>query len=252
MNVFYTEDALNHQHAYVALGVFDGVHRAHAELITSCLRAAQQAGKPCFVYTYANQTHPQKDEKAGGALTTLEEKLERLDTLDVPNVVVLTFTPEYKSTPPIDFLKQLCREGRVEAIFCGRDYRFGFHGQGKIDLMDEEQKALGYTLHAIDDIILDGAPISSTRVRAAIAEGNCAYAHQLLGYPYTVQVQDIEQDVGFWPQGKAVLPDAVYQCRDAQGPCRIRLQGRKVLWLDRTPEQCAPQRVQFLQKIEAL
>ena len=252
MNVFYTEDALNHQHAYVALGVFDGVHRAHAELITCCKKAADQAGRPCFVYTYANQTHSKKFEQAGGALTTVEEKIECLEKLGISNVILMTFTQEYRSATSLEFLQRLCKDERVEAIFCGLDYRFGYDavGQGNVDFMRKQQRALGYTLHAIDDIILDGAPISSTRVRAALAEGDCSYARRLLGYPYTVGVEQIQGDAGSWPSGKAVIPDATYRCLDKDGSCLIQIQSRQVRWLDRKPAQQERMRVQFLEKVK--
>lgn len=156
------------------VGTFDGVHRGHQRLVRSAVIRAARLVVPSVAYTF----DPPPKAYFGGAaiLSTLEEKLERLEALGLDHAVVAHFDEAYASRSAAAFLEEISDLNPRE-VWVGHDFRFGKGQAGDVPL-------LGTRFHTrvIDSIHCQtGEVISSTRIRSLLAGGEPERAETLLG-----------------------------------------------------------------------
>ena len=166
----------------LALGMFDGVHIGHQTLIRTAVDLARQAGVPSVVDTF--DVHPLQvlaPERAPKQLLTNAQRAGRIERLGVDVLIMRPFTREYASQPPEQFLRALCAALRPKHIVVGFNYTFGSRGAGNAALLESMADELGYRLTVISPVTEGGETVSSTRIRALIAEGDAAAAEKLLG-----------------------------------------------------------------------
>jgi len=153
----------------VAIGVFDGVHRGHRQVIETALAT----GLPVRVVTL----HPHPRSVVQGnlveLLTTLERRLELIRELGVAEAVVLEFTPERAEQEPEAFAAVELADAAV--VVAGEDFRFGRRRRGDLELLEQ----LGYEVRAVP--LLDG--VSSSEIRRHLHAGEVGEAARLLGRP---------------------------------------------------------------------
>ncbi|HWV25645.1 MAG TPA: bifunctional riboflavin kinase/FAD synthetase [Aeromicrobium sp.] len=202
----------------VTIGAFDGVHRGHQELV----RRAAATGLPAVAVTF--DPHPTAvfaPDHAPRRLTTVERRVELLRAAGADEVRVLAFDREMAAWSPREFIDRvLCAQLSARAVVVGANFTFGSKAAGTCDLLREAGPDAGFT---VDEVALLGGPIpwSSTRVRAAIADGDMRAAADILGRPHEIEgvVSRGEQrgrELGF-PTANvpvderfAVPPDGVY------------------------------------------
>jgi len=178
---------------HLALGVFDGVHKGHQEVIARAVRAAREEGGKSFVVTFS--PHPIRviapDKAPTSLLATLDEKAAVMKTLGVDGLLVIPFDQEFAKMPAEDFVNAICR-GDVASIAVGEDWRFGRKRLGDVNLLGKMGEQLGFRLDAVSPVMWDGERISSTRIRQAIRDGNFATVENMLGREYEVSGPVIE------------------------------------------------------------
>lgn len=224
LKCYTDETGLNGQQACIALGMFDGVHMGHVELLKACVDRAIEDGVPSFVYTYSNSPHPRKQREVQGLLTTTEEKLSLCEGLGIQGAIVRVFTPMYGDLSPEEFAGILFEDERVSTLVCGQNYRFGNHGKGDAALLSRLGQRAGKRVVLIDDLMYMGSPVSSTRVRNALLAGDCRLAAQLLGRPYTVFIT-IRDRRAEWPLQKARIGEGSYICTFLGKTITVTIQG---------------------------
>ena len=153
------------------MGTFDGVHRGHQAVVETAVRT----GLAATVVTF--DPHPRivlgnRVEQ----ITTIERRLELFAELGVETTLVASFTTELMRLEPEQFAESYLRAIGVEAVAAGEDFRFGSRRRGDLDLL----ASMGFEILAVPEV----AGVSSSAVRAAIAEGDTATAAGLLGRPY--------------------------------------------------------------------
>lgn len=166
-----------------ALGTFDGVHRGHAHLIECALKRAREKNLPAAALTF--DRHPLsliRPECAPAALTTLAEKERLLADLGLDVLLEQPFTAEFAAQSAETFLRALCGQLHPAAIVIGYNHTFGQYGRGNADLLRDMAPVLGYEPVVLEPFVLEGAPVSSTRIRALLAEGKRAQAERLVGH----------------------------------------------------------------------
>jgi len=174
----------------VACGVFDGVHRGHQQLLAALRRTADAAGLARVVFTF--EPHPRSVLQGSGPaprrLTTPERKLLLLERYGAEAVVVQPFTPALAALSPEEFLRTcLMAPGlRAEAICVGSDWRFGRGAEGTTAFLEGAGRQLGFRTVRVGEFDLYGKPVSSTRIRTALADGRLGMAARCLGRPYSV------------------------------------------------------------------
>jgi riboflavin kinase/FMN adenylyltransferase len=172
----------------VAIGVFDGVHRGHAALVRTAVKAAAERDARCVVVTF--DPHPTAvvaPHAMPPQLTGIDRRIELLGALGVDAVCVLPFTKELSQLSPDYFVRHVLVGGlHAKAVVVGENWRFGHKAAGDVKKLAElgeefDFEVLPQTLTADDEAF------SSTRVRGLIAEGDVAGAAEVLGRDYGVE-----------------------------------------------------------------
>ena len=210
----------------VTIGAFDGVHRGHRAVIGSVRAVAESRGLQTAVVTF--DRHPAsvvRPESAPLLLTDLEQKLELLEGCDVDLVYVVHFDAERATESAADFVTEVLSsalDARLVAV--GEDFHFGHRRSGDVGLLRTMGAELGFEVIGHELVGLDSdagasGPVSSTRIRRALADGELAAANEMLGRPHEVRGvvghgDARARDLGFRTANVAV-PEAI--CLPADG-----------------------------------
>ena len=188
----------------VTIGVFDGVHRGHAEIIIDAVQLAGAQGLPSVVLTFT--PHPSEVVRPGShppELTTQTRRSELVRELGVDVFCALPFTLEFSKLAPGAFVhRALVDRLHAAAVLVGENFRFGHKAAGDVATLAELGRRFDFTAHGIP-LLRDGdAPISATLIRRCIDAGDMAAAAHALGRPHRVDgvVERGEQrgrDLGF-------------------------------------------------------
>jgi riboflavin kinase / FMN adenylyltransferase len=172
----------------VALGVFDGVHLGHRAILGAAVAHGRAADAPALACTFEpNPLEVLQPERAPLPITTLDERLELIAACGVDGTVVLTFTRELAAVEPEAFVKDVLVERLVaRQVVVGFNHRFGRAARGDAALLRELGARMGFTVDVIAPLTVDGAPVSSTAIRAALGRGDLDAAARMLGRPYTL------------------------------------------------------------------
>lgn len=177
----------------VTIGNFDGVHRGHQAMLGLLAAEAAQRDLPTCVLTF--EPHPRdyfaekfnKPELAPARVGTLRDKLSQLAFCGVDQVVVLPFNDMLATQAPEAFIQDVLIDGLgAKYVLVGDDFRFGAKRAGDYNMLDNAGQALGFDVARMNSYEVHGERVSSTTVRAALADGNMELAAQMLGHPYTI------------------------------------------------------------------
>jgi riboflavin kinase/FMN adenylyltransferase len=172
----------------VALGVFDGVHLGHRAILGAAVAHARAAGSPALACTF--EPHPMEvlqPDRAPLPITTLDERLDLIAACGIDGAVVLEFTRELAAVEPEAFVKDVLVD-RLAArqVVVGFNHRFGRGARGDATLLRDLGSRLGFSVEVIEPLTVDGVPVSSTAIRAALGRGDLDAAARMLGRPYTL------------------------------------------------------------------
>lgn len=175
--------------AAVAIGVFDGVHLGHQALVRDTVEFGRALGVSSAVVTFdRDPDRVVSPATAAPQLLDLEDKLHYFSDLGADTVLVVPFNTELAAMSPERFLRDVLLSSFVPvAAVVGHDFRFGNHAQGNVGTLETFGAQHGFTVIAHELVSLDGAPVTSTRVRAAVAEGDVTLAARLLGRPHRLR-----------------------------------------------------------------
>jgi riboflavin kinase / FMN adenylyltransferase len=180
----------------VAIGNFDGVHRGHRALVSAAVARARERAGTAVVLTF--DPHPARvlaPERAPGALSTPTQKAEFLSALGVDVLAVLPFDEELSRLAPAEFVSRIVASSlQARRVFVGDGFRFGRGQAGDVATLRALGAQHGFTLEAIAPVSQGGEPISSSRVRDALARGDVAAARALLGRAYAIDGRVVAGD----------------------------------------------------------
>ncbi len=172
----------------LAAGFFDGVHLGHQEVLDSARDRARALDGAAWALTF--DPHPLKvlvPAAAPPLLTGCAHKLMLLARRGMDGAIVLPFTARTAAIAPEAFLAQLARGiPSLRAIFVGADWTFGQGGRGNVAQLVRWAAARGITITVEPPVTYAGAPISSSRIRAAVADGRLNEAAAMLGRPFSI------------------------------------------------------------------
>ena len=173
---------------FLAIGVFDGVHRGHQAVIsTSADHAAASKGTPVVV-TF--DPHPEKvlrPQAAPHLLSATEHKIALIHTLGVEHLLIITFDKQFAATEPEDFVQKLVIHSKpLHEICVGHEWSFGKNRRGNLDLLKRLGAKFNFDVVGIPPVKVNGAVVSSTAIRQAIEKGDLAKAAEMLGREYTI------------------------------------------------------------------
>lgn len=220
---------------WLTIGSFDGIHRGHQALIRELVKGAKEQCGISTVVTF--DPHPSRYLKPSTDpfyLTDPVEREELLRDMGVDGVITLPFNQELATKSPEDFIKLLRERIPFTYIVVGYDFHFGYQRAGDLDLLHQLGKKYGFCAKPFHARIDAGKPVSSSRIRELIKNGDVRAASRLLGRAYTLRGEVIHGDgrgrhiglptanLSVWHE-KLLPADGVYAARAIFGEERAAL-----------------------------
>ncbi len=166
----------------LAIGNFDGVHRGHQHLFDRVVSAARAFNGRALALTF--DPHPTRvlaPDRAAPQLMGLDRRIELMAVAGLDAVVVQRFDTTLSSQPAREFVEHIVLGLGAREVFVGNDFHFGRNREGNGALLKRLGAELGFAAHVLHPVTEGDAPISSTRTRKALADGDLALVETLLG-----------------------------------------------------------------------
>lgn len=208
-----------------AAGAFDGIHRGHQAVLAEARARAAALGGEAWVLTF--DPHPLKvlrPERAPALITSTPHRLRLLAETGIAGVVLLGFNERFAAQEPDAFIEHVrAAVPALRGFVIGENWTFGRRAAGDVALLRELGARYGFDVTAMPGIEWGGAPISSTRIRQAVASGDLAAAEAMLGRPFSiygtvVHGTKIGRELGYPtanvdPHNEVRPPPGIYACR---------------------------------------
>lgn len=180
----------------LALGFFDGVHLGHQQIIRQTVADARASDARSVVVTFDRHANTVvAPERVPPLIYPLSQKLRAIASLGPDALLLLRFNLALSRLPGEEFVRRLVRDfGAVNSLCVGENFAFGHKRSGNVALLRRLGKALGFSVHGLASVALDGQPVSSTRIRKAVQAGDLHGASQMLGRAYSVASRVIRGD----------------------------------------------------------
>ncbi len=167
-----------------ALGYFDGLHMGHQAVIGEAVENAEKNGLVPTVFTLLQSPRVVLRGEQPKNIITLDEKIAILEALGVERVYLIDFTT-IKDISAESFVSDILRDCfNARHISCGFNYHFGAGARGSGEILEDMCKSYGISVLARPRITMGGEPVSSTRIRKCIIDGNITDANKMLGRRY--------------------------------------------------------------------
>jgi riboflavin kinase/FMN adenylyltransferase len=189
---------------FLAIGVFDGVHRGHQAVISTSAEHSRAANGTPVVVTF--DPHPEKVLRPEGAphlLTATPHKIALIRNLGVGHLLIIAFDKQFAATEPEDFVQQLVTHSKpLREICVGHEWSFGKNRRGNLELLKKLGARFDFSVIGIPPVTINGELVSSTTIRRAVEAGDLAKAAAMLGREYTilgtvVHGDDLGKKIGF-------------------------------------------------------
>jgi riboflavin kinase/FMN adenylyltransferase len=172
----------------VTIGNFDGVHLGHQALFHTCVKLAREMSGTALAMTF--EPHPMRVLRPAVNLpliTPLDQKLELMEAHDLDVALAVRFDEYFADLSADAFVdKLLVRRLNAAGVVVGYDFCFGKKGLGDVDLLKSKAESQGFVLKKVGPVLVDGRPVSSTRVRQVVHQCDMPSARRLLGRHYRI------------------------------------------------------------------
>ena len=206
----------------VALGMFDGMHIGHQSIVRRAMELAREQAGTSVVFTFSN--HPLSvlaRERMPLQIGSTELRAAILEKMGVEVLFNIPFTKEFSRLSPEKFLEVLRDNLAPSYVVTGANFTFGRQGKGNQRLLQRVGENYGFHAEICPTVLSGGRPVSSTRVRELLREGNLAAVNEFLGRPFTFTARVIHGDrrgrtLGFPTANlqitgeRAMLPNGAY------------------------------------------
>jgi len=181
----------------LALGFFDGVHLGHQQIIRQTITDARQHDAASVVITF--DQHPNAivaPARVPPLIYSLPQKIRTIRRLGPEALLLIHFDQDFSRQPGEAFVRVLANQfGAIQSICVGADFVFGHRRSGDVALLKKLGSELGFSVHGVAAVSLDGKAISSTRIRERIVEGDFDVAGQMLGRAYSISSRVVRGDM---------------------------------------------------------
>lgn len=190
MKVFFDKNDLQKlENTCVTIGTFDGLHVGHQNILDVLINIAKEKNLQSTVVSF--DPHPRrvvKDSYDIKILTTIDEKIEILESLGIDNFYLINFTTEFSQQSSEEFVKNYITE-RFDAkhVVVGHDHKFGKDRGGDAVALNKLGRKYGFGVTSVDAVKLDDEIISSSNIRKALVDGNIEKANAFLGRSYSMK-----------------------------------------------------------------
>ncbi len=190
MKIFHgTENANILKPTVLTLGVFDGLHLGHQQIMRTVAERSRAVDAVPTAITF--DPHPRAvlhPETAPPLLQTLDQRLANFEVLGIEQAIVVVFDKDFASQPAEDFISAILHDRlHAKEVHLGKDFAFGRGRAGNIELLRKMGDALGFIADEVPEVRLRGKRISSSHIRKMLAEGRVNITRRMLGRPYGVE-----------------------------------------------------------------
>ena len=208
---------------FLAIGVFDGVHRGHLHLLRRLRAEAQSLGAGSCVVTFAN--HPGNVLRPGSSvklITTLEQRRDLFREAGIDQVVALTFDQALSHLRASEFVDGLVKYLHMRGMVVGPNFALGHRREGTVERLRDLGRERGFVVRQVEPLVKDESQIiSSSAIRDSIAGGDAGRASAMLGRPFSLSGRVVKgaargKALGFptanldVPEAMAVPGDGIY------------------------------------------
>ncbi len=172
----------------LAIGVFDGVHLGHQQIIRQTVADAQSHDALALIVTF--DKHPNAvvaPEHLPLQIFSRSQKISAVEAIGADALLEIPFNQEFSEKSGEKFIRELLRDlGSIQSICVGSDFVFGHKRTGNVELLKKLGAELLFQVHGIAALALDGRVVSSTYIRKLVRSGSFDAASQMLGRPYAI------------------------------------------------------------------
>lgn len=219
----YSLDELHLQNSWLTIGVYDGVHRGHREIIRKLTAGAHTNGASAVVLTFSPHPATVLGKREVKCLTTPEERAELLSALGVDVVITHPFDETVAGLSARDFMALVKKHLGVSRLLMGYDFALGKGREGNAARLAEIGREMDYTIEVAPAVSDESGVISSTEIRKLIGVGDVAEAASLLGHSYGLHGLVVHGDgrgrtINFptanieYADGKLIPANGIYAC----------------------------------------
>jgi riboflavin kinase/FMN adenylyltransferase len=172
----------------LSVGNFDGVHRAHAQVLHTIVDRARKSGSKSVAVSF--EPHPVRILRPDAEfklLTPTPEKVRLLAATGLDAVMLLPFTRDLSLMTPHRFAHDILKKGlHAHEVHEGYNFHFGHKAAGNVTLLTEFGRKMGFEVHVYPEMRLRGEPVSSSHIRKLINQGRVSRARHLLARPFSI------------------------------------------------------------------
>lgn len=193
------------------IGVFDGLHLGHRALVSRVAAKAPELS-PVAVTFKENPKRITRPHRFSGSLFSLDQKLAALEDAGIEACVLIDFSGNFSKLAGSEFVSTLGSFG-VRSFVIGSDFKCGHRLSTDAVGFKAEAGSFGADTEIVEPVTVEGEPVSSSRIRSAIADGRTDLALAMLGRPYTLDLRRVElgydgADAAVSLRGKGVVEPA--------------------------------------------
>ncbi|MCL4505889.1 MAG: FAD synthetase family protein [Chloroflexi bacterium] len=192
------------------MGTFDGMHLGHQALLRGAIDDAHTRALPCAVITFFPHPRVVLGRAPAIYLTLPDEKARQMQLLGVDILVVLAFNRETIQTSAAEFVRLMREHLRLTSLWIGEDFALGNKRQGDARFLKEQGLQYGFTVNMLSPVSAGVEPVSSTRIRTALARGDMRDANLCLGRPFRVIGSLVDPQTVCVPETHALPAPGVY------------------------------------------
>jgi riboflavin kinase / FMN adenylyltransferase len=179
----------------VTIGIFDGVHLGHVEILNRVKKLAAQYGGESIVITL--WPHPrfvlQPNDNDLHLLASLDEKIELIEKQGIDKLIILPFSRNLADITYDRFIREyIAGQIRAKHVVVGFNHHFGKDRKGSFESLLSSAREYNIQAERLDQVVIDDLRVSSSGIRHMIEEGRIAPANKSLGYPYFIQGKVVE------------------------------------------------------------
>jgi riboflavin kinase / FMN adenylyltransferase len=204
LKIHYDYTGYNAQKAVITIGVFDGVHKGHVEILNRILEMARKINGESVVVTF--WPHPRlilKQDQRIKLINTLEEKQSLLAKLGIDHLILIPFTEQFAQQTSEEFIKNILIDKlHVKHLVVGFNHHFGKDREGNFDQIQKFAHIYNFDVERLDAKLVENEHVSSTKIRNALGVGDIQIANSFLGYNYSITGKVVEgkrigREIGF-------------------------------------------------------
>jgi len=189
MKIYHSLDHFNARSPVVSIGTFDGLHKGHQVILETLKKRAAEIGGESVVFTF--YPHPRivtsPAESNLRLLTTREEKTALFEKFGIDHLIIYPFDKQFAALNYQDFVKQfLVDKMGTKCLVVGYDHKFGKNREGSFEDLKRCANQYGFRIEKLNALSDSGENISSTKIRAALQQGEIAKANYYLGHTFSL------------------------------------------------------------------